>query len=379
MKKICFVTTVSLTIRAFVLPVIRYFKEHTDWEITVICHEDSQLQEQLPEGVRYIPVRMHRGVSIGGIKAMLRMTKIFRKEKFDLVQYATPNASFYASIAAWLSGIKHRKYHLMGFRFLGFSGIKRRIFMTFEKLACALSTDIECVSKSNMELGVELGVFPAEKAKVLHYGSSAGVDLTRFDIQKKAKWRKELRRHFGYAESDCVFGYAGRITRDKGINEILEAFHNVDSKNKKLFIVGRMEDEASLDANLLQDAKTSQNIRFHGEVLDIEKYYALMDVLLLPSYREGFGNIVIEAEAMGVPVIVTDIPGPTDAMQNGTTGLVVPVKDAKALDDAMTRLAADKDLREQLGWDGHHFVEERFDQRALCDIIMKDREKLLYS
>ncbi|MBQ6997282.1 MAG: hypothetical protein IJO72_06160 [Oscillospiraceae bacterium] len=97
MKKICFVTTVPLTIRAFVLPTIRYIREHTDWEITVICHEDPRLQDQLPEGVRYIPVSMERGVNIGGIKAMLRMIDIFRKEKFDLVQYSTPNASFYAS------------------------------------------------------------------------------------------------------------------------------------------------------------------------------------------------------------------------------------------------------------------------------------------
>ena len=379
MKKICFVTTVSLTIRAFVLPVIRYFKEHTDWEITVICHEDPQLQELLPEGVRYIPVRMHRGISLTGVKAMLKMAKIFRKEKFDLIQYATPNAAFYAAIASWLSGSKNRKYHLMGFRFLGFSGVRRWIFKQVEKLACALSTDIECVSKSNMELGIEMGIFPSEKAKVLHYGSSAGVDLTRFDIQKKARWRKELREVFTYKDADCVFGYAGRITRDKGINEILTAFNNVACENKKLFIVGRMENEASLDADLLADSRKNRNIQFCDEVQDIEKYYAMMDVLLLPSYREGFGNIVIEAEAMGVPVIVTDIPGPTDAMACGKTGLVIPVRDANALVVAMTQLAEDKDLREQLGWAGHRFVEERFDQRALCEIIMKDRTQLLNS
>lgn len=377
MKKICYVTTVHGTLRSFVLPVAERITQKTDWDITVICDENQEFAQMLPNNIRYIPIPMERGVNIGGIKAMLKMIKVFRKEKFDLVQYSTPNAGLYAAIAAWVAGIKIRKYHLMGFRFLGFSGLKQRVFMWIEKLACTLSTDVECVSPSNLKLGIELGLFSKGKAAVLHYGSSAGVDLTRFDIQKKEQWRKDLRNQFGYTDSDCVFGFAGRITRDKGINEMLEAFEGVKCENKKLFIVGRMEDESSLDANLLKNARENPAVQFYEEVRDIEKYYAMMDVLLLPSYREGFGNIVIEAEAMGVPVIVTDIPGPTDAMEHEVTGLVVPVKETESLCNAMTRLATDVQFREQLGQAGRCFVEERFDQKVLCNIIIKDRERLL--
>lgn len=379
MKKICYVTTVPTTLESFVVPVVSQMKPQVDWEFTMISNTDPEFEKLLPEGVRYIPIPMQRGISIGGIKAMFQMVKVFRREKFDLIQYSTPNASLYASLAAWICGIKHRKYHMMGFRFLGFSGMKRHIFMWIEKLTCYLSTDIECVSKSNRKLGIEMGIFPEKKVSVLHYGSSAGVDLTRFSIQKKEQWRRELRKQFGYTDNDCVFGFAGRITRDKGINEMLDAFDHVICENKKLFIVGRMEDESSLDANIMQSARENSCIQFHGEVQEIEKYYAMMDVLLLPSYREGFGNIVIEAEALEVPVIVTDIPGPTDAMMPDTTGLVVPVKDADALRNAMTRLATDKEFRAHLGRAGRHLVEERFDQRMLCDIIMKDRERLLNS
>ena len=174
-----------------------------------------------------------------------------------------------------------------------------------------------------------------------------------------------------------MFGFAGRITGDKGINELLAAFEQLDNPNARLFFVGRTEDEASLDAEKLNRARSNKKIVFHNYVNDIERYFAMMDVLVLPSYREGFGNIVIEAQAMGVPVIVTDIPGPTDAMERDTTGLVVPVKDAAALKEAMEYMASHPDRREELGRNGRLFVQERFDQKKMCDMILQDRKRLL--
>ncbi|MBQ7345844.1 MAG: glycosyltransferase family 4 protein [Oscillospiraceae bacterium] len=377
MKKIAFVTTVSLTVRAFILPVVRYLRAHTDWELTIICDDDPQLSECLPEGVRYIPISMKRGISVTGIRSVLEMAKLFRKEKFDLVQYSTPNAAFYAAIASWSARIPNRKYHLMGFRYLGFSGAKKALFKCIEKLACSLSTDIECVSVSNLELGVAEGVFPRKKVSVLFHGSSAGVDLSRFDIAKKALWRAGSRARYGYEDENVVFGFAGRITGDKGINELLSAFDQLDVPDARLFIVGDIEDAASLDQAKMDQAKSDDKIIFHDHVTDIERYFAMMDVLVLPSYREGFGNIVIEAQAMGVPVIVSDIPGPTDAMLPGVTGLTVPVKDIPALKKAMEKMASDRSGREGMGKRGRLFVEERFDQRKLCAAILHDRKNLL--
>ena len=377
MKKICFVTTVSLTVRAFLIPVLRHLKANTDWDIAVICDEDPTLPAELPEGVRYIPVSMKRGVSPAGVGAMLKMRKIFRKEKFDLVQYSTPNAALYASLAAKFAGIRHRKYHLMGFRFLGFSGWKRGLFKWIEKLACGASTDIECVSASNLKLGIDEGVFKAEKARVLFYGSSAGVDLSRFDIANKSRWRQELRRRFGYGDHHCVFGFAGRITGDKGINELLRAFSRMRDENARLLLVGTVEEEETLDAQLLAWARSSDRVTFHPFVMDIERYYAAMDVLVLPSYREGFGNIIIEAQAMGVPVIVSDIPGPVDAMEPGTTGLTVPVRNEDALGAAMETLCTCREDREEMGQKGRAFVEKCFDQKKLVEHILLNRMALL--
>jgi glycosyltransferase involved in cell wall biosynthesis len=356
---------------------MEYLIDNTDWDISVICNEDPKIREWLPEQVRYIPVSMKRGVSLGGVGAMLKMAKIFRKEKFDMVQYSTPNAALYASIASKLAGIKIRKYHLMGFRYLGFSGVRQRLFKAIEKTACKLSTHIECVSQSNLKLGLNEGVFPEGKASILHYGSSLGVDLAQFDLSQKEQWRSQMRKEYGYKDGECVFGYMGRLNRDKGMNELFTAFSQLENVKAKLFIAGAEEPNSGLDYDLLRWAKSAENITFHGYVNDIQRYFAMLDVLILPSYREGFGNIVIEAQAMGVPVIVSDIPGPTDAMSPGETGLTIPAKDAQALRQAMEEMAAHPDMRVEMGTNGRQFVEERFDQKKLCEIILQDRRKLL--
>lgn len=373
MKKICFVTTVSLTVKAFLLPVFRQLREHTDWEISVMCSDDPELEKLLPEGVRYIPVKMERGISLGGLAACARMVKIFKKEKFDLVQYSTPNASLYASIASKLAGVKIRLYHQMGLRYLGFTGIKRAVFKAVEKLSCRLATHVECVSASNLALGENEGLFPGEKAKVLHYGSTSGVDTARFDISRRDEWRCQVRSELELPDDACVFGFAGRITQDKGVGELLTAFAGLEDQSARLLLVGKLEDGETL----LEQAKRDSRVVCHGFVTDVERYFAAMDVLVLPSYREGFGNIVIEAAAMGAATIVSDIPGPTDAMERDVTGLVVPVKDVGALKAAMETLACDPVRREEMGKAGYAFAKEKFDQKVLMEKLLEDRKRLL--
>lgn len=365
-----------LTIRAFVIPVVRYFSENTDWDITVVCDHDPTLREELPAGVKYIPIPMKRGISLNGVLSVKYLYDLFRQEKFDLVQYSTPNAAFYASIASRLARIKHRKYHLMGFRYLGFTGIKKYVFKMIERFSCLLSTDIECVSNSNMLLGVQNKIFPEKKAKVIFHGSSAGVDLNRFDIHKKTIWRKEVRRDLGFTDQQCVFGFAGRITGDKGINELLQAFFALPSEGNRLLMVGEIE-ENGLNHELFCTTKNNPHIVTHKFVNDIERFFAAMDVLVLPSYREGFGNIIIEAQAMGVPVIITDIPGPIDAMIPDESGVVVPPRDVRKLTMAMQKFSVNHELREQFGHQGRKFVEECFDSEILMEYFLQDRKYLL--
>ena len=379
MKKICFVTTVSLTIRAFVLPIIRYLSEHTDWEITVICHEDPQLQEQLPEGVRYIPVTMQRGISVGGIKAMRQMVKIFRREKFDMVQYSTPNASFYASIAAKRARTPVRLYCQWGIAYVGFAGIKRRIFKALEKMICKRSTWIEPDSFGNLKFSHEEGLYPENKGAVVWSGSACGVNLQKFDISRKAEWRNAIREQYGIGENDFVHGFIGRITGDKGVNELFEAGKKILQENPDawLMLVGYLEKEETVSQELLQWAQNEKRVLFCGYTDVVEQYLSAMDVYILPSYREGFGSAVVEAEAMGVPVIVTDIPGPTDAMLQNRTGIVVEKGDANSLYKGMRKMQDDAEMRMQFAQKAHAFAAEHFEQTQLEEYILEDRKRLM--
>lgn len=374
MKKLCYVVTIPTTIESFFIPQLQYLANH-GYEVVVICSPSNSLQEQLGDKIQYVPIEIPRGISVGGsLKAIKALKRIFVEEQFDLIQYSTPNAAFYASIAAKAVGCKVRNYHLMGLRYLGASGFGRKILKTIEKITCNNSTAIECVSKSNLEMGISEGLFSHEKAVVVWNGSSGGVDLKRFDISKRIQWRNEIRAELGYEEDDFVFGFVGRLTRDKGINELLEAYFAQNS-DSKLFLVGEMDETETLDDSLLMKAKKSNNIQFHDLVHDIERYYAAIDVLVLPSYREGFGNVVIEAGAVGTPAIVSNIPGPIDTIEVGKTALTIEVKNVDDLSEKMRQISK-MDYR-TMGENAARFAREKFDSEILCEKISLRKAFLL--
>lgn len=378
-KKICFVTTVSVTLKSFVLELAKYMHSHGEYDITFICNQDQAFADSLPDYIRYIPVPMERGISLGGIGAMLKMVKIFRKEKFDLVQYSTPNASFYASIAAWLAHIPVRLYCQWGMAYVGFRGVKRKIFKLIEKTVCGLSTWVEPDSHGNLDFSHAEGLYPENKGSVNWNGSASGVDLDKFDISGRKAWRKAKREEYGIPEDAFVYGFIGRITGDKGINELFTAFQKILAQNPNayLMMVGNPEKSDSVDADLYDWAKHDPHVLLCGYTNVVEQYLAVMDVYVLPSYREGFGSAVIEAEAMGLPVIVTDIPGPTNAVLRDITGLVVPKKDTAALQAAMEKVLTEPELCQKFGEAGYRFASENFEQKTLFGYILEDRKRLL--
>lgn len=374
MYKICYVATIPLTIESFFIPQLQYLAAN-GFDVTVVCSDDLNLQDKLGKSIRFCPIDIPRGISVGGsICALKTLTHFFKKEKFDLIQYSTPNAAFYSSVAAKKAGCKVRNYHLMGLRYLGASGIGRIILKALEKIACHNSTSVECVSKSNMELGIKEGLFPKEKVTVVWNGSTGGVDLSRFDFSKRQQWRTEIRKELGYNSSDFVYGFVGRITKDKGIDELLSAFLDLKDDGK-LLLIGDIEKDNHLDAELLAKAQQNSNIKFHSFVSDIERYYAAIDVLVLPSHREGFGNVVIEAGAVGTPAIVTDIPGPTDTVDSEKTALVVPAKNVNTLAESLRNIR-EKDYV-NMGENAAQFAKEMFDSKVLCRKILERKETLL--
>ena len=218
MKKICFVTTVYVTYKSFLKQLSQYLYDSGEYDVSLICNNEEGVLDDLPSFVHYYPVNMKRGVSFSAFKAIRQISEILEKEKFDIVQYSTPNAAFYTSIAAKNKNIPVRLYCQWGIRYMGFEGWKRKIFKYLEKKTCDNSTFIEVESHNIRNFSLRENLYTSDKSCVIWNGSASGVDLNKFNITKKEYWRKRVRSKYNLQEKDIVFVFAGRLTADKGVN-----------------------------------------------------------------------------------------------------------------------------------------------------------------
>lgn len=379
MKKICFITTIPGTLRAFVLKTASYIYENGDYEITFICDKDDEFANDLPSYIRYIPIKMERGIKLSSISSIISLYKIFKKEKFDMIQYSTPNASLYCSIAGYLAGVKVRLYCQWGIRYVGINGFAKYIFKFIEKLTCRLSTWIEPDSYGNLKFSHREKLYSIDKSSVIWNGSASGIDLNKFNINYKDIWKKEIMSLYDINDNDIILGFVGRLHKDKGINELLQSYKDISIEydNIKLLIVGSNDNINTIDQSLYEWSINNNNIIYIGKTNEVEKYLSVMDIFILPSYREGFGSVILEAEAMGIPVIVSDIPGPTDAMINRKTGLVVEKCNTRELVMAIKYLIENENIRESMGEKGLSFVKENFECKKFFEHILYDRKRLL--
>lgn len=382
MKKICFVTTIPGTIRAFLVGFSNYLVEKEDYDVTFICDYDDFVYQYCTDKIHFIPVSMKRGVNLDALRVICKLTAIFKKEKFDIVQYATPNASFYASIAAKRAGVKNRLYTHWGSRYMGYEGgIGRFVFKTLEKITCQNSTIIETESFSLMEYSIKDGLYPREKASVIWNGSACGVKLENYDLSKREEWRKQIRTKYNIPDDAIVFGWCGRITRDKGHNELFEAFKrlNETNKNARLLMVGVYDNVETIDHNLFKWAQDCNEVIFTGRVPgeQVPIMYSAMDVFCSLSYREGFGIVVIEAAAMKLPGIVTDVPGQIDTLVKDETGLLVPAKDVDAVVRAMEYYVSNPEKINEMGVNARRNVEENYEQKQLFKLLAEHRNAII--
>ena len=380
MKKICIVTTVSSSIDNWIRPFLPLY--HAEgFEVSIVTNMTAEYKTAFEKDFPYVhafSVNMPRGADpVGTLRSIPALYRIFRNGKFDLLQYSTPNASFYSAIAGFFARVPVRLYCQWGMVFVSCEGLKRTVFRTIEKITCRLSTNVQPDSFGNLRFCREQGFYDEKKSEVIWNGSAKGVDLEKFDISKKAQWRSEIRSQYGIAADETVLCFVGRLGRDKGCNELFEAFKKITDTREdvKLLFVGPIEKEETIDD--IGYFRAEDKIVKTGRVPDVERYLAASDVFILPSYREGFGMSVVEAEAMGVPVVVTDIPGPTDAMKRDETGIVIPLKDADAIAAAALSLIEDGEKREKFGKAGRAFAETCFDQRIFAEKLIRNRKSLV--
>ncbi len=380
MKKICMITTVSLTMKSFVVEMADYLHHQLGYDVTLICDRDDSFAASLPEYLHYIPVRMSRGIDLSAISSIFRFYRIFRKEKFDLVQYATPNAACYASIASFFARVPVRLYAQWGIRYVGLSGMSRRIFKQIEKLICRLSTHVRSQSPKNMQFVIDEKLCKKEKVAVIGIGGTIGVDLSECDRIPKEETRSALREKYAIPEDAFVYGFVGRINRDKGINELLSAFASLRKKHDRLylFLIGGIDDKNTVDPALLQCAREDEHVVFAGSVPASEVYAHMtaMDVLVHPTYREGFGKVIQEGMGMSLPIITTDIPGPSEVIENHRSGVLVSVKDSADLAEKMELLFVDEALRISFATEGRLRAETYFDRPIMLHNIACEMKKI---
>lgn len=315
------------------------------------------------EHVESVAIPMCRKIApLADVISLFRLWRLLGERSPDIVEFSTPKAGLLGSLAAWLRGVPWRVYMLRGLKLETATGWKQRVLLAAERLAAACAHVVLCNSASLQAQALALGIAPREKLVLLGEGSSGGVDVERF-----APGPARIRERLDFSRDDFVVGFVGRLTCDKGVPEMLDAFEEIlrAEPAARLLLVGwfdRAED--ALGDAVRERIEAHPRIHLTGFVADTAPYYRAMDVLVLPTRREGFPNVALEAAATRVPVVTTDATGARDSVLPNVTGLLIPPGDPQAIADAVLRLRCDPERRCRMGeaaraWVMKHYVEER--------------------
>jgi glycosyltransferase involved in cell wall biosynthesis len=333
-------------------------------------------------GVRSVPIEIARSISlISDVVGLIKLYLFFKRERIQISHSTTPKAGLLTAIAGKLAGVPIRLHTYTGQPWVGMHGLKGWIARTSDKLIAKLNTRCYADSLSQMDFLVEQKIILSKKITVLGAGSLAGVDIKRFNRERFTSQQcEELRNLLLIPQGVPLILFLGRISIDKGVRELLGSFGNLKASGSPahLLFVGPI-DIASGAAGCVSQEDIEQVPDAHWVAFtDIpEAYLAMADVLCLPSYREGFGTVVIEAAAMGLPTVGTSIYGLTDAVMDGKTGLLVEPKSVKALTNALTNLLGDSRLRLDMGQAAKHRARELFDAEKINQQLISEYHALL--
>ena len=364
MKKICFVVAIPMTAGAFLRDHIAALSK--EYEVYLVANvEDVDIVNTLSL-TAYQSIPINRKISLWkDLVALWKTYKYFKKMKFDAVHSVTPKAGLICSIAGWLARVPNRIHIYTGQVWATRKGIMRTILKFMDCIPATLNTQLLVDGNSQRQFLLSEGVLKEQNSKVLAYGSISGVHLERFNISQSV--RNAERQKFGFATDDVVYIFLGRLNHDKGIGEIYEAFNRlvVECPKAKLLLYGMDEEGYEKKVDDFPNIKKGVNFFYPGKTSS--PYDALQggDVFVLPTWREGFGSSVIEAQALSLPVITSDAYGVVDASVPGETGLRCKVGDAYGLYECMKQYYENPDMRILHGANGRKRVEQLFDYKIV--------------
>ena len=388
MKKLIRITTVPISFKVLLKGQLRFMASN-GFDVKGVSSEGEELKEvRENEGIVMEAINMSRKITpFQDLKSLWEMWNFLRKEKPQIVHTHTPKAGIIGMLAARLAGVPHRLHTVAGLPLMEATGIKRKILNFVEKLTYSSATRVYPNSKGLYDFILQNNFTQSNKLKIIANGSSNGINTTFFSLAQVSEIeRVTLREKLNIQPDDFVFVFVGRIVSDKGINELIKAFSELQTAENneltgiKLLLVGGLESDLDpLNPETLAEINQNKDIISAGFQQDVRPFFAISDALAFPSYREGFPNVVMQAGAMGLPSIVSDINGCNEIIVEGENGLIIPPKNVEKLKEKMLTLARDKNLYVKLKENSRRMIENRYEQSVVWNALLEEYEGLLQS
>ncbi len=372
--KILHVVNVSFVIPYFFGNQIDYFNKNGH-DIYIVCSSSNDLIKFSKKyNFKFKTIDISRDINIiTDARTFFELYKFISEEKFDVVVGHTPKASLFAMLASFFNYTPRRIYFRHGLMFETAKGVKKYIFKLIEKITSFFSTKVICVSNSILQKSLEMKLSSKNKTILLLNGTCNGIDYENvFNPELlNENLLNSYKLKYNFKKEDIIIGFIGRIVQDKGILELLEAWEILKVKhvNLKLLLIGPLEKRDGIDNSLITKIYSDNRIVFTGMIYDTNIHYKLMNIFILPSYREGFPTVVLEASSMKLPVITTNKTGCIDSILNNVTGLYCDLN-PESIVECVEKYIFDKNLANTHGENGRQFVINNFNQILIWDSLI---------
>lgn len=373
MKKLIRVTTADISLSSLLKGQLRFL--NNDFEVVGLAADTGVLEEVGErEGIRVIDVPMHREISVvSDFRCLLKLIRVFRKERPFIVHSNTPKGSLLSMIAAKIVSVPNRLYLVTGLRYQGASGFGRWLLKTMERITCLCATKVIPEGEGVKETLIKDRITD-KPLEVIHNGNINGIDTSYFSREASPKSREDIRSEIGLTKDDFAFIFIGRIVRDKGMNELADAMRLLGRTHSaiKLILVGSFESELDPLASGNEDFfKSSFNVKYVGRQADVRPFLLAADALVFPSYREGFPNVVLQAGAMGLPSIVTDINGCNEVISEGFNGVIIPPRNLDALVEKMTWFIEHPEEVNEMALNSRDIIVSKYEQKDVWNSLLQ--------
>ena len=380
MKKLLRITTVPISLKILLKDQLRFMNKH--FEVVGVSSHLKELEEvEKDEGIRVVALDMSREITpFKDLLSLFKMILLFLREKPDIVHTHTPKAGIIGMLASWICRVPHRLHTVAGLPVMEAEGKRKQLLFMVEKLTYFCASRVYPNSYGLQEYILQHSLVSGHKLKVIGHGSSNGIDTSYFSRSEVIMYDAKNIRTKYQLKNKFVFCFVGRVVRDKGVNELLDAFDKLSLgfDNVRLFILGDFESD--LDPISLKSQKILQenkNILYMGFQDDIRAYLAASDAFVLPTYREGFPNVVLQAASMELPCIVSDINGCNEIITHNKNGLIVPPKSKKSLFEAMKSFLQESELAKKLSLNSRNDIIKKYDRKNFHNYLLQEYKEVL--